>query len=360
MQSLNKHRKLAMLASLLIITALSLEAFSFVKTQKKKKEEQQKGTPVLWRDTGSMRNKDLYYGPGSKALAPVGPFKFVKEIKDGKSPKFDVVDARGVKWRVKLGPEAQAETVSSRLVWAAGYNAEESYYLNRAQVDGLKKLSRGQQFVEGQSVRGARFEPRRENVDRGKPWDWAKNPFKGTRELNGLKTMMVLLNNWDLRKNNTVLHVKNPATNRTEAQYTVTDLGATLGAVGAIGGKHRSKNNVQDYQRARLVRRIDNGNVKFDYDIKPKGLGLLTIFHPKYFFGQRKASNAMSKVPASDAAWIGKRLAQLSDAQLHDSFRAAGYDQATREAYVRTLRRRIDELARLSEGGIASRQRRVR
>ena len=130
MQSLNRNRKLAVLASLLIITALSLEAFSFVKTKKDKKDEQKKeqkkGTPVLWRDTGSMRNKDLYYGPGSKALAPVGPFKFVKEIKDGKSPKFDVVDARGLKWRVKLGPEAQAETVSSRLVWAAGYNAEES------------------------------------------------------------------------------------------------------------------------------------------------------------------------------------------------------------------------------------------
>ena len=83
------------------------------------------------------------------------------------------------------------------------------------------------------------------------------------------------------------------------------------------------------------MRRVDKENVKFDYDIKPKGVGLLTIFNPKYFFGQRKASNTMSKVPASDAAWIGKRLAQLSDDQLHDSFRASGYDKATREAYVR-------------------------
>jgi len=45
-----------------------------------------------------------------------------------------------------------------------------------------------------------RFEPRRDNVERGKRWDWSKNPFKGTRELNGLKVMMVLLNNWNLRK----------------------------------------------------------------------------------------------------------------------------------------------------------------
>jgi hypothetical protein len=371
MQTLGKNRALAVIASFLIIVA-SLEVYSFVKLENNKKarlENEQKnrknkdrGTPVLWRDPGHLRKKDLYYGPGSKALAPVPPFRFIKEDKDGKSPKFDVVDARGVKWKVKLGPEAQAETVATRLVWAAGYNAEESYYLPRARVEGLKKLSRGQKFVQGQSVVGARFEPRRENVERGKRWDWNKNPFKNTRELNGLKTMMVMLNNWDLRKNNTVLHTRNPKTGRTEALYTVSDLGATLGAVGAIGGRHRSKNNVEDFQRSRLVKKLDNkGNVKFDYDIKPKGLGYLTIFHPKYFFGQRKASNTISKVPVSDAAWIGQRLAQLSDEQLRDAFRAAEYDARTREAYVRSMRRRIDQLASLSEAGIArTRQRRAR
>lgn len=361
MQSLRKNRLLALIATFLVVIA-SLEVYSFVKLDdKQNKKKQEKGTPVLWRN-GDVRKKDLYYGPGSKALEPVPPFKFIKEDKDGKSPKFDVVDARGVKWKVKLGPEAQAETVATRLVWAAGYNAEESYYLPRAEVNGLKKLSRGQNFVQGQSVIGARFEPRRENADRGKLWDWNKNPFKNTRELNGLKTMMAFLNNWDLRKNSTIIHVKDPKTGRTEALYTVSDLGATLGAVGAIGGRHRSKNNVQDYTRARLVKKVDDkGNVKFDYDIKPKGLGYITIFNPKYFFGQRKASNTISKVPAQDAAWVGQRLAQLSDQQLDDAFRAAAYDQRTREAYVRAMRQRINQLARLSDARIATtRQRRVR
>jgi hypothetical protein len=368
MHSLGKNRALALIACFLIVVA-SLEVYSFVKlkkdndkAEKQNKKKKDKGTPVLWRNPGDMRKRDLYYGPGSKALAPKPPFKFVKEDKSGASPKFDVVDARGVKWRVKLGSEAQSETAANRLVWAAGYNAEETYYLDRAQIDGLKKLSRGQKFVNGQSVRGARFESRRENVDRGKHWDWAKNPFKGTRELNGLKAMMVLLNNWDVRKNNGVLYVKDPKTNRIEAQYMVSDLGATLGAVGAIGGRRRSKNNVQDYTRARLVKKVDDkGNAKFDYDIKPKGLGLLTIFNPKYFFGQRRASSQMSKVPAQDAAWIGQKLAQLSDEQLRDAFRAAQYDPNTREAYVRSMRQRINALARLSDAGIATtRQRRVK
>lgn len=370
MQSLGKNRVLALIACFLTVVA-SLEVYALVKLDEKKARAEKKdksmkkndnGTPVLWRDPGNLRKNDLYYGPGSRALAPVPPFKFIKEDKGGASPKFDVVDGRGVKWKVKLGPEAQSETVATRLVWAAGYNAEESYYLPRAQVNGMKKLSRGQKFVQGTSVVGARFEPRRENVDRGKRWDWSKNPFKGTRELNGLKTMMVVLNNWDLRKNNTVLHVKDPKTGQTEALYTVSDLGATLGAVGAIGGHKRSKNNVQDYTRARLVKKVDDkGRVKFDYDIKPKGWGYITVLHPKYFFGQRRASNTISKVPARDAAWLGQKLAQLSDEQLNDAFRAAAYDARTREAYVRAMRQRINQLAGLTDARIATtRQRRVR
>ena len=355
MQALNKKRGLVLLASLAIISVLSLQVFSNSKAKKKNRQHGQKAA-VLWRDPGNIRNRDLYYGPGSKELAPTPPFRFVKEVKEGGMPKFDVEDARGVKWRVKLGPEAQSETVSSRLVWAVGYNAEESYYLDRANILGLRKLSRGQQYVQGESVRGARFEPRRKNIERGKEWDWSKNPFKDTRELNGLKTMMVLLNNWDtFKKNNRVLQNKESG----EAYYTVTDLGASLGAVGGFG-RHRSKNNVQDFERRRLVSKVENGKVKYDYDLKPKGFGLVSLVYPPYYFRQRKATNAMQKVPLDHAAWIGSQLSQLSDDQLRDSFRAAGYDRVTTERYVRTLRSRINELNRLREAEVASRQRRVR
>jgi hypothetical protein len=358
-QAISKRRWLVVLTSLLIVVGLSLEGFS-AKSKKRKRQHGKKSAAVLWRDPGNVSKRDLYYGPGSRALAPVPPFRFVKEVKEGGMPKFDVEDARGMKWRVKLGPEAQAETAASRLVWAVGYNAEESYYFDRANIAGLRKLSRGQNYVNGESVRGARFEPRRNNIDRGKEWGWKKNPFKNTRELNGLKTMMVLLNNWDtFKKNNRVLHLKDADGNKTEAQYTVTDLGATLGAVGGLGSR-RSKNNVQDFERRRLVSKVDDGKVKFNYDLKPKKLGLLSIVWPPYFLRQRKATNAMQKVPVEDAAWIGARLSQLSDNQLRDSFRAAGYDRATTDAYVRTLRSRINELNRLRDRELAGRQRRVK
>jgi hypothetical protein len=353
--TITSKRWLLILTSLLIVAALSFEAFPDAKFKKRKRQHSNKSA-VLWRDPGNIRKRDLYYGPGSKTLAPVPPFRFVKEIKEGSGPKFDVQDARGVKWRVKLGPEAQAETVASRLVWAVGYNAEEAYYLDRARIDGLRKLSRGQKYVDGDSVRGARFEPRRDNVNRGKQWDWSKNPFRNTRELNGLKTMMVLLNNWDtFKKNNRVLHDKNSG----EAKYTVTDLGATFGAVGGFG-RHRSKNNVQDFEQRRLVSKVENDKVKFNYDLRPKKFGLLSIVYPPYFFRQRKATNAMKKVPLSDAIWIGSHLAHLSDDQLRDGFRGAGYDRATAEKYVRALRSRINDLNRLPQGSLALRPRRNR
>lgn len=355
MQTLRRTRALAIIASVLIIVA-SLEVFSTVKAEKKKKDKDEKGTPVLWRDPGDMRKRDLYYGPGSEALAPKPPLKFIKEVKEGSQPKFEVEDANGVRWRVKLGEEAQAETAASRLVWAAGYNAEESYYFNRVNIEGLKKLSRGQKYVQGNSVVGARFESRRGNIKRGKEWSWRDNPFKNTRELNGLKTMMVLTNNWDtFKKNNKVLHNKD--TN--EARYTVTDLGATMGRAAGIGAG-RSKNNVRDYTRARFVKKVDGDNVKFAYDLHPKKLGWFSAVDLPYFIRHHKATKTMNKVPISDAAWIGAQLAQLSDEQLRDAFRAAGYDRATQDAYARAVKNRINQLNRLRDTEMASRPRKVR
>jgi len=351
-------RWLVVLITMALAIALSLQGLSTTGYAKKKKDKTRSGTRVLWRDPGNIRERDLYHGPGSSELAPKPPFHFLKEDLEGGMPKFDVKDAAGVKWRVKLGPEAQTETVANRLIWAVGYNAQEAYYFDRVHIDGMQPLSRGKQYVTGEYVRGARFEPRRKDVERGEHWGWKKNPFKNTRELDGLKTMMVLLNNWDVfKKNNRVLRVKGES--GTEDRYTVTDLGATFGSAGGFGGRRRTKNNLRDFERYRMVRKVEDGKVKFDYDIRPKGLGLVTMAYPPYFFRQQKANSAVTKVRTDHALWIGSLLGQLSDDQLRDSFRAAGYDRATTEGYVRTLRRRINELNQIEQSQIASRQRRI-
>ncbi|HEV2706586.1 MAG TPA: hypothetical protein VGV59_11715 [Pyrinomonadaceae bacterium] len=303
-------------------------------------------TQVLWRDPGDVSARNLRDGPGSPRLAPTAPFTFVKEDKSGESPKFDVRDARGVEWRVKLGPEAQAETVATRLVWAVGYFAEEAYYLERARIRRLPRLSRGREFVEtGGIVRGARFEPRRKNVRRGEEWDWHKNPFTGTRELSGLKVLMILLNNYDARKaNNRIFHVR--AGRRQEARYYVSDLGATLGKADGFGGR-RSKNNLKDFLSTKFVMGVEDGAVEFDYDTRPTGLGAFAVFYPPYYRGEVRKEKAMRGIPVAHARWIGALLSRLNDEQLHDAFAAADYDPQTRNAYVRALRQRINQLTAL-------------
>jgi hypothetical protein len=326
------------------LLALFLILSSPSPAQKKNEETKFRGAmPVLWRDPGDVTARDLRYGPGSRALAPVAPFRFVEENKSGESPKFEVKDARNVKWVVKLGKEAQSETVSTRLVWSVGYFAEEAYYYDRVRIRNLPKLSRGREFVEANSiVRGARFEPRRSNVNRGPTWDWDKNPFANSKELDGLKVIMILLNNFDARSaNNDIHYIRNGS--RYESRYLVSDLGATLGRAGGLGGT-RTKNNLADFLSTRFVLGVEDGAVKFDYDTRPSNLGMLTVVYLPYYLGEVNKEKSMRGIPVEHARWVGSLLSRLTDEQLRDSFAAARYRPAIRESYVRSLRERINQL----------------
>jgi hypothetical protein len=323
--------------------------------QKKSNETTAAGVPVLWRDPGDLTKRDLRYGPGSAELAPVAPFTFVGEESTGESPKFRVTDVRGDTWVVKLGVEAQAETVATRIIWSVGYFADEAYYFNRVEIKNLPKLSRGQEHVEGKSIiRGARFEPKRSNVERGANWDWEANPFVQTPELDGLKVLMVLLGNYDTRvANNKILTAKNDSGNL-EARYVATDVGATLGKVGGLGGK-RSKNSLEDFRSTKFIIGVENGFVKFDYSTKPKGLGkFASFFKPSYRSSQAKKERAMKTITVRNARWMGSMLSQLTDEQLRDAFRAAGYDTVTMEGFIKVIRDRIAELNRLEAASVTA------
>jgi hypothetical protein len=303
---------------------------------------------VIWRNPGDIKSRNLLYGPGSPETAPVEPFTFIKEGKSGESPKFDVKDGRGVVWTVKLGEEAQAETVATRLVWAVGYFAQEAYYFDEARIENLPKLSRGREFVLNDGiVVGARFEPERKYLTEGPTWDWDDNAFRGTRQLSGLKVLMILLNNFDARKENNKIYYARPGEiGRYEAHHYVSDLGATLGRSGGLGGK-RTKNNLPDFLSTRFVMGIEDGAVEFDYDTRPTRLGHLSVLYPPYYRGQVKKEKSMRGIPVAHARWIGSLLGQLTDEQLRDAFRAAHYNDATMEGYVEAFRERINQLVRL-------------
>src|SRR6185436_9429834 len=153
--------------------------------------------------------------------------------------------------------------------------------------------------------RAARFEPKRKDVRRGANWDWEANPFVKTRELDGLKVLMVLLANYDTRlANNKILTTKNPNTGVLEARYVATDVGATFGKVGGMGSK-RSKNSLSDYRENKFILGVENGFVKFDFETKPKGMGkFASFFKPSYRSSQAKKERAMKNITVENARWI--------------------------------------------------------
>ena len=339
------NRKNALALSLVLGLIMSAPVLA----QQKENETKAASVPVIWLDPGDISKRDLRYGPGSADLAPAAPFTYVAEESTGESPKFRVTDSRGETWIVKLGVEAQAETVATRLIWSMGYFADEAYYLDRAEIKNLPSLSRGKEYVEGKSiVRGARFEPKRKGVDRGANWDWEENPFIKSRELDGLKVMMVLMANYDNRlANNKILTAQN-SQGVLESRYVATDVGATFGKVGGMGSK-RSKNSLSDYRENKFILGVENGFVKFDFETKPKGMGkFASFFKPSYKSSQAKKERAMKNITVENARWIGAMLSKLSDDQLRDAFRAAHYETQTMEGFIKTLRERIDQLNRLN------------
>ncbi len=83
---------------------------------------------VIWQERGDASALDLVGGPGGKAHEPGNVLQFIEESDGGTSPKFEVEDEHGVRWKVKLGEEAKSETAATRLLWAAGYVVDEDYY----------------------------------------------------------------------------------------------------------------------------------------------------------------------------------------------------------------------------------------
>ena len=307
--------------------------------QKKEKEnENAANLPlVIWRDPGAVASLNLLYGGGGKDHAPDpnGKFTFVKEDSQGTSPKFDVKDDQGVEWKVKLGQEPQSETAANRLMWAAGYFVDEDYYLEQFKVIGMPKLERGQSFVSADgTVHNARLKRKVKGTKKLGAWDWFQNPFLDKQEFNGLRVMMALLNNWDLKEINNAIEET-----AGERQYLVTDLGATFGKTG--GPSARSKSVLKDYVDSKFVEKATPEFVDLAMNSRPSVLSAINV--PNY--QTRAHMEAVAKhIPRADAKWLAQRLAQLSEEQIRDCFRAGGYSAEEVEGYTKAIQKRIAEL----------------
>ena len=295
---------------------------------------------LLWRDPADIASRDLFWGPGGRAHEPHGPFTFVKEDRKGTSPKFVVRDRDGTEWKVKMGPEARPETAATRLVWAAGYFADEDYFVRELHVAGMPtRLHRGWKLVSPDgTVHDVRLERERGDKKLG-VWRWDRNPFAGTRELNGLRGLMVLINNWDLKtENNSILQEGG------EKVYEVSDLGASFGSAGLVWPLADAKGNLANYERSKFIRQVKDGLVDFQAPARPR---FVFAVNPKAYFSRLHVERVGRGIPLEDAAWIGRLLARLSQIQIRDAFRAAGYSAEDQAAFAGILQSRIAQLTDL-------------
>ena len=320
---------------------LIFSSAAFAQGKRKEKKVVPRGRPVLWRNPGNIRDRDLFLGPGGAQMRPdTSAITFIKEEKGGYSPKFRVRDRAGREWMAKLGKEAQSETAAVRLLWAIGYSTEINYLVPCAHINGAPKPRKKVDRCEGQGFSNVRFEARPENVERTGDWKWKRNPFIGRRELQGLIVMMGLINNWDIKdSNNVILYVPGGSGDSVvaESHYAVSDLGATFGRTGNVPffwRITRSRNNPKDYAKARFVDKVKGNRVAFRYGGKNRGL--------------------FKNITLADAKWLGDLLARLSDRQVADAFRAANYSPSEVRMLTEAVRRRINELVNLPEPGIAS------
>ncbi|HUQ95883.1 MAG TPA: hypothetical protein VM120_29670 [Bryobacteraceae bacterium] len=299
---------------------------------------------VLWRDPGNLASRDLFFGPGGeKHQPPAAEFTFLKEDSKGSNPKFVVQDVNGVKWKVKLGAEARPETVSTRFVWAVGYFADEDYFVPRLRIRNMPHLRRGGNVVKSDgAVHNARLERDSKSVQKVGNWRWKKDAFYGTREHNGLRVMMALINNWDLKDVNTAVYrdQDDPAA----LHYAVSDLGVSFGTAGPDWPVGRSRGNLREYRNSRFISRVTPDTVSF---APPAWPACIFLFHPPQYIHRIGLRWIGRKVPRSDVRWIAQMLAGLSPQQIRDAFRAGGYEAKEIEDFTKVMQGRIAELARL-------------
>ena len=309
----NKSR-VWLLWSMLIVLALPATGVSQSDKDKKEKKAYT-GTPVLWKDPTDIQTRNLQLGAGGDSMKPdLSRVTFVEQKTGGYSTKYRVKDGAGNEWVAKIGKEAQTDTAANRILWALGYETEIAYLVPHLKIEGKGDFD------------NVRLEARPADVKRIGTWSWENNPFNSTPEFRGLKILMVMINNWDMKDdNNQILAARNQPD--APLRYIISDLGGTFGKTG--GAISRSRNKPSDYVKATFIEKVKGDVIDFNYGGKNK----------KLFEG----------LTVSDARWLSDLLSRLSDDQLKDAFRAANYFAEEVDELSGTFRERANALSNVGK-----------
>ena len=266
--------------------------------------------------------RDLFWGVGGKRLAPDPAARYtVIDIKRGGfSRGFTVLDPAKREWSTKFPPEAPTEVAASRIFWGVGFHQPPVYYL--AEWTAEKAPSPNPQLP-------ARFRERDPDLfglEAGEPWSYYKNPFTDSRQLKGMLALHAMLGNSDLKDTQNAIYTLEKPHEGARTWYVARDLGQTFGRTGLLDPP---RGDVEAFEQSGFIKGIENGVVRFDYRGRHKSL----------FEGIRPA----------DVRWMCERLAALSEDQLQDAFRAAGYPRHTADRFIRRLRQKIAEGLQLKD-----------
>lgn len=299
---------------------------------------------VIWQAPGNITVNDWTWGQGGAARAPKPPFEFMEEDLKGTNAKIRVRDAKGDQWIVKFGGENHSEVFASRLLYAMGYVAQPSYFVARGVITGAHNLRRAKPFLRKDGAfTYARFKLRDHkalaHVD-GQVWSWNDNPFVGTKELNGLKILLMLTSNWDAKDardgegSNTSVYAK-PGSAGNQLYYAFDDWGASMGKWG--GFFDRDKWNQSGFrEQTKDFARITPGQTiawgyrgKHDEDVK-------------------------SGISVDDVRWLLTYLAGVTDEKVRAGLRASGARETDITTYTQSIRDRIAQLERLTAAPVTN------
>lgn len=310
-----------------VVVALGLLIASQACSKPMARVQVMEGSPAvaaeLWQDPGDLAKRDLFHGAGGSRLVPKdAEFTFVAKDTTGWSPGFDVKDQQGVEWSVKLGPEAQTEVVSSRVLWAIGFHQPPIYYLETWNLKG--GLESGPQPA-------GRFRPELPSQKVIADWSWYENPFVGSRAYGGLIVTNLILNNWDWKTSNNKIYELAEPVDGVSRRFVVRDLGASLGKThypGLLkwfrlrGFGQGSRNNIDDFEQQGFIERVrTDQTVDFDY----RGI----------------YRDVIDSVSPDDVRWACELLSRLTPQQWADAFRAAGYNPEQTSRYANKIKTKV-------------------
>jgi hypothetical protein len=268
----------------------------------------------LWVAPSSAR--DLFWGVGGERLAPdpAATYKVTEVKRSGYSMGLTVEGPGNRKWSAKLPPEAPTEVVASRLLWGVGYHQPPIYYVGKWNAEGAPEKN---------PQLPARFresKPDLFGLDSDDIWSYYKNPFVGTKELNGLLILQVMLGNSDLKDAQNALYTLKQPFEGASRWYVARDLGQSFGRTGVIDAP---RGDIKVFEDTPFIKGMAGKYVRFEY--------------------RGRHGRLVDRMTPEDVRWICERLQRLTDDQWQDAFRAGGYAPEPANRYIRRFKQKIEE-----------------